>query len=82
MKTAEEWFEENSLKLRDGTLIPVVSKETIKQIQLDAYKSGMTEAAEIADKHYEDQNFNAIYRWAGYQINTTILSARDRKKNL
>jgi hypothetical protein len=51
----------------------------IKEFQQNAIDEGrilgMKEAAEIADKHYEDQNFNGMYRQAGYQINAAILAA-------
>jgi hypothetical protein len=44
MKTAQEWSEElplvNSESWRCGALINAVSLESIRQIQLDAYKQG------------------------------------------
>lgn len=47
MKTAEEWQNESPLsKMLDNKLV----FNWIKEIQLDAYKAGMTKAAEIVDK--------------------------------
>ena len=48
MKTAEEWMEEEYENLHG----PDDSKiSAIKKVQLDAYKAGMTEAADIAFAH-------------------------------
>lgn len=83
LKSAEEWFLENQ---------PVAWTENqrahmihaYKQGQLNAYKAGMTAAAEIADsqklapKFPSDLAFNDACRITYREI----LSARDRKESL
>lgn len=84
MKTAEEWFEENSLKLGDGTLIPILTKEVIKEIQLDAYKAGMTDAeseVQSVQNPFTGIENGAVY-WMRSNCSARILSARDRKTSL
>jgi hypothetical protein len=45
MKTAEEWIKEKRIILDYG--LQVEKRDLFKQIQLDAYKAGMTEARGI-----------------------------------
>lgn len=56
----------------------------IKQIQLDAYKAGMSEAAEIASE--KAIRFDGIMPLDGFEtkkvIVHTILSARDKKETI
>ncbi len=69
MKTAEEWHD-NLYKSRHGQM-ELITTDEIKQIQLDAYKHGMTEAAEIVD-------FDALPT----SIYKAILTARDNKTKI
>ena len=48
MKTVEEWFEQLNDQTYYGDLM-CIAEDTIKQIQLDAYKAGMLKAVEIAE---------------------------------
>lgn len=80
MKTAEEWTKQ-ALKYTGDLLTNANYYLTwAKQIQLDAYKAGMTEAAEITD--------NKVASWgiqpsiAAVTLRDEILSARDRKESL
>ena len=51
MKTAEEWaLEFLSTETQIDKFEGILKPEFIKQIQLDAYKAGMTEAAEICER--------------------------------
>lgn len=88
LKSAEEWF--NELQLDPLGVISVTFKQDIqyidfiKQIQLNAYKAGMTEAAYIII----DQA-NEVWRGAHMNTNSScgtlrhlILSARDKKETL
>jgi tRNA(His) 5'-end guanylyltransferase len=77
MKTAEEWSE-YELGLLPATKIVLrldgkTYADIIKQIQLDAWKQGMTDAAEIAGN---EQGHTACH------IRVEILTARDNKKTL
>lgn len=67
MKTAEEWDE--AWQLEPDTEYRQTHVNFIKQIQLDAYKAGMTKAAEIAHNMtaYEKQS----------PVSVAILTARD-----
>jgi len=47
MKTAEEWKSHYGIRRRIGNLTVV---EIIRAIQLDAFKAGMTKAAEVANR--------------------------------
>lgn len=68
MKTAEEWVKirkEMPLSVDWGDTKEVIDKEFatfIKQIQLDAWKQGMSDAANIVDKtnSVEHQYFKCI----------------------
>lgn len=85
MKTAEEWF--NILQVEPLGAVSFNEKQDkeyfdlIKQIQLDAYRAGMTEAAEIAN--YSANGFEGEhYKAAAFQVEESILSARDKKETL
>lgn len=73
MKTAEDWCER---QIKDPEANAV---DWVKQIQLDAYKAGMTEAAEMLVKESQ-------YKLTPDSLKTLwskrILSARDNKKDL
>ncbi len=83
MKTAEEWIKQNGWLPWSGG-----DYETIKQIQLDAYRSGMTEAAEIAKREGTKRtqecgnphSMSDSYRALG-QLDAAVLifNARDSK---
>jgi len=49
MKTAEQWWNEQSIDSSGKRFVPFLSRELIKQIQLDAMKEGMRRAAGIVD---------------------------------
>jgi len=80
MKTAEEWSNELHYV---GSMSSVIAERSmfennlqlIKQIQFDAFKSGMTEAARICDVIDVDFTTDRGYSQA-------ILSARDKKTSL
>lgn len=67
MKTAEEWCIEEIIICPDFEK----DEDLIKQIQLDAYKQGMTDAAEICEKG----------QWEA-SMQQAILTARDKKTSL
>lgn len=67
MKTAEEWLYELDA---NETGVAVCTTSEIRQIQLDALKQGMTEAAEIV----HDEGL--------LQMSESILAARDSKTSL
>ncbi len=67
LKSAEEWKKEPAFQRQH------VDIADIKEIQLNAYKAGMTEAAEIA------LNINDRHEWP---VSRAILSARDKKETL
>lgn len=71
MKSASEWRSE--LNFSDTT-----TEDDIRTIQLDAMKEGMRRAAELANKHFEDDNWNEMFRQAGYQINSVITDAANQ----
>lgn len=75
MKTAEEWYGEQTQEWYGQPAI-----DQIKQIQLDAYKAGMTEAAEISSE-LPLNNLTTHYQ-AAQNIKCRILSARDNKKEI
>lgn len=68
MKTAEDW---NKFWIGDEANPQSSLVNLIKAIQLDAYKAGMTEAAEIVSQHPHTAT-----------IQGAILSARDKKETL
>lgn len=67
MKTADEWM--NELPLHSD-------RSFIRAIQLDAYKAGMSEAAEIGMRVTKVTNGGA---WTKDEIVKSILHARDNK---
>lgn len=73
LKSAEEWLDTGGVQ----DVFDIYTFETheithaIKQIQLNAYKAGMTEAAEIVSQHPHTAT-----------IQGAILSARDKKETL
>ena len=63
MKSAEEWTKElSAFRAKTHCLdMPFQTKEMIKQIQLDAWKQGMSDAEEIVyDSHDTREARNAI----------------------
>lgn len=85
MKTAEEWANETGETVMSDCFAgdrnalpgdPTIS--LIRKIQLDAYKAGMTEAAEIAEKYVRGERPFA----ASVSISRAILQARDNKTSL
>lgn len=81
MKSAEEWIQWNTHCPNGKNVVTKpFSPADIKQIQLDAYKEGMSEAAEIAKaKVHLWDNQSAI---AASRLNDEILSARDKKETI
>lgn len=70
MKTAEEWDKLDEFRdIYTEDLLPI-----IKQIQLDAYKAGMSEATEITLLTSNNLTHD--------EIASLILSARDNKTTL
>lgn len=56
MKSAEEWVKTlgNRIERQRYASSPSVLRELIQQIQLDAYKAGMTEACKVVQKRADD----------------------------
>jgi len=78
MKTAEEWAKEICQKDGQSDVYDLVTVDfdEIKQIQLDAYKQGMTDAASILSTTcYEGTVILSEARQA-------ILAARDKKETI
>lgn len=87
LKTAEEWMNEKGFttqeQLRSGGVlignkrkVTILDSKDIEQIQLNAYRAGMTEAAEIVRKQpYQSADGHAL---CAEEIET----ARDRKESL
>jgi hypothetical protein len=81
MKTAEEWRQSSAL-FRNALWSPEGIDEILKQIQLDSFKAGMSEAALVIH--------NRELREAGIPIDSnqltrgekSILAARDAKTEL
>lgn len=84
MKTAEEWSKRlpvvnsESWRQHHDNLIDL---EQIKQIQLDAYKAGMTEAAEIVRTHVH-RKFHPSPLEIRNTFELQILVTRDAKKTI
>lgn len=84
LKSKEEW----ETRLRDTrdskgqVLLSAIewNQDIIKQIQLNAYKAGMTEAAEICWTH--KNNALGVGFASQFDCRYSILSARDRKESL
>ena len=74
MKTANEWFDKYKLNADK-----YLSMSAIEQIQLDAFKAGMTAAAQIADK-WHGGNAGQSFGWE--TIKHAILAERDTKATL
>lgn len=68
MKTAEEWYKENNIS---GECFALLTRSDIKEVQLDAFKAGMTEAAT-----YIVEDGNPLV------AKERILTARDNKTTL
>lgn len=80
MKTAEEWMSQMS-GLNAPALL-TINRQAIREIQLDAFKAGMTEAAGMC---YGAPKY--IYLWklvddAMKNKQQAILTARDNKQSL
>ena len=77
MKTAEEWLESEFCE-KESPNIGSFTVYGIEQIQLDAFKAGMTEAAEICGK--DAILLKRPEEWGFLmQKKSEILAARDRK---
>jgi hypothetical protein len=77
IKMAEEWRRSIAgHSMRNG----YYTDDEIKQIQLDAYKAGMTEASDIVFAH--GQKFKSPHQEHFHDAAQAILSARDRKVSL
>jgi len=93
LKSAEEWLTDPALGLRSSEHDIV---NWVKQIQLNAYKAGMTEAAEITMNYGERLNKSlepiqdekeqeSVAQWYVHALCNTsksILIARDNKTTL
>jgi hypothetical protein len=79
MKTAKHWYAEYP-----GTLFQAEHAKLVEQIQLDAYKAGMTRAAEIAWNAKVANRFSTdhIHNMACQQVNKAILTERNNLKEL
>lgn len=78
MKTAEEWFNELVARPKyQSDCNAIISQGTIMQIQLDAWRQGMTDAAEISNREltigWQDKQHWSVQ---------AILTARDNKKEI
>lgn len=74
MKTYEDYFSTNSC----GDNCVTISKSEFKQIQLDAYAQGMTDAADVVSSYHH----NVTTPQVRALFAKTILSARDNKKEI
>lgn len=87
LKSAEEWlkiqltdknpeFDKCKTELKRQALV----MQFYKQIQLNAYKAGMTEAAEI---FYNDFITKSRFPMrAAFEVKQSIITARDKKESL
>ena len=74
MKTAEEWSREYNPTVDNSYSERFIA--VVKQIQLDAFCAGLTEAAEIA------RSKEGVHKLSGIVISNEILTARDNKTTL
>lgn len=79
MKTTEELDKEIDRILQLSTY--QMRKLAISEALLDAFKAGMTEAADIAAAEEEYPSVGA-WRLCANRINRKILTARDNKKEI
>lgn len=84
MKTAEEWMRDKDPRWGDCFDAPELTPETIKQIQLDAFKAGMTKAAVLCESTGDNVSRNpeltdaeANYQDGAYTCQRIIQQSRD-----
>lgn len=79
MKTAESWVDIETGNVFFHAQEDSVSDEDwielVKQIQLDAYRAGMTQAAEICKSRETESDLTVEAHWC----KQAILTARDKK---
>ena len=86
MKTAEEWFITTAVPIHPDCVEKMrkngwrcVNLDDIKQIRLEAYKAGMTEAAEMAKRRTDGSLGQSKAR---ARLVSEILTARDNKTSI
>ncbi len=82
MKTAEEWIKEyNDTRYSEDRKLIFKDGSLIKQIQLDAWKQGMTDAMEIADS-LSDITTRQNQTPSQYDIRNAIKKECDNRKDM